>query len=286
MTPSLDFLNKNMYRKFPFRMECDLMLDNGATLPQSIITSMQVTVPYGKHKIFAYKISYSANHVSLVISDYATNQHLGVFTAKLTKDFQVVKLTPFLPTTAGSLTIGRREDLQETAGTYLFCDHNMVPSKDAAIIEDSLIFCFTPPAVKSIQHEKKVATGFCTTLSTLPLLQSYPNIDETLLTISNVNSILPQGQIKGSYDNCPTPIIKKLNTVSPDENGNIDIYTINPLDISITAGVIDFTSIVELVDVCPEKNKISPPVNNTDNYFTNILTAISPEWKTWPRFNP
>jgi hypothetical protein len=73
--------------------------------------------------------------------------------------------------------------------------------------------------------------------------------------------------------------------VTPDEDGNIDIYTILPMTIDVSGVNLELTPNLTIEQVCPELNKIYPPLNVSDAYYSNILTEKTPEWKTWPYFS-
>lgn len=272
---TLDFLNKNMYRKYPLQDTCDMLFEDGTKLPQGIITSIQLSTKYGYHSISLHKVSISENYVS--VSLYCNSAPIGCFAGVVTSDFATI---PFISGSdysfiSGSLTIGRKETLTECLGTHVF-------GAGAAMIEDSVIFCFTPPPVKSISHDGKRTTGRITTSVGSSLTQTLTdNID---LSVRNVANITSNNEYSGTIADCPTPIITKINTVSPDENGNIDIYGIVPVVINVETGELEFLNPLTLPDVCPEKNKISPPVNNSDDYYGDILELGITEWRTWDRF--
>lgn len=282
---SLDFLNKNMYRKYPLRSSCTMSFIDGTVLPSSLITSMQVSVPYGKHKLFVSKVFSHPDYLSLTINDYATGVAIGCFNGRVTKDFEVITLTPFLANVSGSLTTGKKEDFKKLIGTFFFRDEaRNQGSRDFALLEDSVIFCFTPPGVTKLTHEHKSLTGHVTTKVSSSMAQTKPSSTSLRLGVTNLEAILSNNEFSGDINSCPTPIIKRINTVTPDEYGNIDIYGIVPVTIGIGTGEMNFDTALTITDVCPEKNKISPPVNNSDTYYDDITTTESTEWRTWDRF--
>ena len=283
---TLDFLNKNMYRKYPLRASCNTVFTNGTQLSNSLITSMQISSILDYLDLFVSKIHVSKNFISVTICRYSDELTVGTFSGTVLTDFDVVPLFSDFNFISGSLTIGTLEVLNSlNKGTYHIRDKvNNKGLKDNGLIEASCIFCYTPPAVKSITIGAKKIIGKITT-STGENLKKQITDNTTTLSTTNKLAIQAGNEFFGGINSCPTPIIKKINTVFPDEEGNIDVYGILPIVINVDSGEIGLTSGLDLLDVCPERAKISPPVNNSDEYYTNILEATEPEWKQWPNFS-
>jgi hypothetical protein len=184
--------------------------------------------------------------------------------------------SPAITFVSGNMTIGRASSFKGAEGVYYL---------NNAEIEPSAVFCFTPPGVVKLVHETTTLTGLVTTSVSSNMLQTITLPNTILFSVTNTNSIISNNEFSGDTNSCSTPIITKINTVSPDSSGNIDIYGIDPLSIAISTGQFELVTALGITDVCPEKNKISPPTNNSDSYHTDILSATSPEWKTWPRFS-
>lgn len=275
---TLDFLNKNMYRTYPLRSTSSHTFTDGRKLPTSLIVGLQLTTLYTYRKLYIEKIYAKQNFVSILIREVDTNIVVGNFSGVVTDSYTVLSLDPVIKEISGTLTIGNPAAIDLINGVGLL---NSIDGR----IEDSTIFCFTPPAVTSIIHKDTAATGFIT-LSTenITITAALRNFS---LEVINPNLILSRADIRAEYGNCNTPLIKKINTVEPDNNGNIDIYGIDPVTIAVGAHKLGFdTTGLTLVDICPEKQKLSPPISDiTDAYHGNILTTNTPEWKTWPEFS-
>ena len=280
MINTLDFLNKNMYRKYPLRDTCSMTFSDGTIFPSEIITSMQVSTIYGEHDIKITKVYITKGFISVTIA--TDDEVLGCFAGKVLTDFAVIPFTPAneINYVSGTMTVGRQEDLLTCKGSFHFDDSAQ------AKLEGSVVFCFTPPPVKKLVHENNEIAGRVTTSVSRNMTQTVPSPHVLLYSVTDTTSILSNNEFSGSIDTCPTPIIRKINTVLPDSEGNIDIYGILPIHMDIATGQLEIATPLELVDVCPEKNKISPPVNNSDSYYTDILNAGIAEWRTWDRFAP
>lgn len=277
---ALDFLNKNMYRKYPIVDTCNMLFTDGVEFPQDILTSIQLSTKYGVHSLYISKVYITAGFISLTICDYTDDNSVGCFAGKVLTDFSVLpfKANGGYEFISGSVTTGLKSSLLNCLGTH-FLDNT-------ALIEDSLIFVFTPPAVTAIRHSGKEVRGRVTTTVSRGMTQTFPTTESLTLTVTELSSIMSNNEFSGDINSCRTPIIKRINTVEPDELGNIDIFGISPISIDVATGELTIGNPLSLIDVCPERNKISPPTNNSDAYYTDILTTESTEWLTWPRFNP
>ncbi len=142
MTNNLDFLNKNMYRKYPLRENSTLTYTDGSQMPQELITSMQITSVYGVHTIYITKVFTSEDFISVTIYSAADNTALGTFTGPVNKDFDVVPLTPFVSRISGHMTVGKTTDLIKNPGVHFLRNELTDEGEvDNALLEDSVIFC-------------------------------------------------------------------------------------------------------------------------------------------------
>lgn len=272
----LDFLNKNMYRKYPFRGTSTHLFENGQVMPQELIVSAQISAPYAYRKIYVSKVYVKDKFVSIVINNYATGLALGSFSGVISSNFQTLLLEPYDNQVSGKIVIGPIVALESMYGANFF-------SSDNGLLEDSVIFCYTPPGITKLVHEDKEATGHIVIApDNLTVTTEQPQL---LLSVTDIALIESHNDLHGDLNNCLTPLIKKVNTVLPDEDGNIDIYGILPVTIDVDTAEVELVPGVTLDEVCPERLKISPPDNESDVYYTNILTATQPEWKTWPNFS-
>lgn len=277
---TLDFLNKNMYRKYPLRATSTHLFTNGGALPQPLITSIQISTVFTQTDIYISKIYAKNGYVSVLLRDVSDGSALGSFSGAVTGQQQVLQLESLVNTMSGSITIG------DPAAIDLINGVGYLSTADGRL-EESTIFCFTPPGVTSFTHQGVSATGnIIFTGNNVAIAPISPNI---LLSVIDTTKILSRNDASGVYNNCRTPLIKKINTVTPDSNGNIDVYGISPIIPGATPGTglisIDTPSLT-LPDFCPDKNLLTPPLGDTtDVYYTDILTAVNPEWKGWPQFS-
>lgn len=268
----LDFLNKNLYRKYPLRAESTSVFTSGVELPQNLLCALQISAPYSFSDLYISQIYATDNFISIVVNEYNTDVVVGTIQGAVTQDLTVLYLEATLPTISGKLIIGQASSLAQIAGS------NYLAKADGRI-EASCILSYTPPAVSKITNDEHIKTGnIGFILDNLTL-----NTDTSVhLGVDDVSLITSNNDFNGALNNCGLPIITKINTVSPDNVGNIDIYGILPVSIEIGTGEIGLLSELTIDEVCPERTPLVPPVDNTDVYHTDILTATAPEWKSWP----
>lgn len=265
-----------MYRSYPLKASSSGLSIYQEVLPEELITSMNISAPNEYTGLYISKITSKNQYLSIVINDYATGLALGSFSSAITKDYQVINLLPYLSTVSGFLTIGKKEILSEFQGAYHF-------DKENTELEESILFIYPPPAVIKFVNRAIESVGKITLLGKNIIITDE---DNTLsLDVIDRNKVLAHNTSAGQYDNCQTPIIESINTVVPDEEGNIDIYTILPMTIEVSGDNLTLVPNITVSEVCPELNKIYPPVNESDVYYSDILTEKTPEWKTWPYFS-
>lgn len=275
----LDFLNKNMYRKYPIRGDMPCVSTLGITLPNSLISAIRLTLPTSITSVYVKKVNTVGNFVSISIADTSTGYELGVFkgTASSSMTSLNFEARPGLKV-SGFLVVG--EIPLEFGGSA-----NLNFENTATVVEPSCLILFTPPAVTSFIDERG-STSYGSITLALDNLSVNSGSNTFTLQVVNKASTLTNADFSGKYRNCELPVIVRINTVAPDEDGNIDIYAITPLTVTVdnVNKAVDLTSDLEITDVCPDLDKISPPTNPSTTYYTDILSATKTEWQTWPRY--
>ena len=274
----LDFLNKNMYRNYPLKASSSGMSIDSELLPDTIITSMRVTITndIGYSKLYISKVAIKGRYISVVINDYASETALGTFSKLVSTDYDTINLTPYLSTVSGILTIGKLENLAQFQGAYHF-------TRADTELEESVLFLYPPTGVIKLVNDAISSVGKITLLGSNTKITVVDN--DLSVDVIDSTRVLAHNVLAGRYNNCPTPAITKINTVTPDSNGNIDIYTILPMTIEVSGNNLALTPNLTINQVCPELNKIYPPTNTSDTYYADIAVEKTPEWKTWPYFS-
>jgi len=265
-----------MYRKYPICASSSHIFTDGVELPQKLITSIQVTTLKSLSDVYIYRITVSDSYLSILLKENNTGLSIGNFYGQIQQNQQTLIMEPLISLASGSITIGDFTVLTSLTGTHYLDYKN-------GKLEPSTVFCFTPPGVTAFAYQDAKATGYVNISSaSVVVSSSSPQIN---LSAKNPKTILSNNDLAASLANCPTPLIKKINTVLPDSNGNIDIYGVVPIQISVTDGVnLQLNTVPELTfkKLCPEKDKILPPADDTTTvYYTDIFETLIPEWQTW-----
>lgn len=276
----LSFLNKNLYRRYPLRSSANGTSREGRDIPLTLFTAARFISDSTHLTIHISKIVIEDNNINVAFSSGSTL--LGYINGKVTKDYQTFRMTTVARYASGYVTLGKMEALDSYQGSNTFDSTN-------ARIEDSLVVCKSPPAVEGIKVGETVVKGMITF--------TYDNITEAVdaesetltLGVENVNLIISKNDLSSKLENCPTRYISSLNDVTPDENGNIDIYGIQPVAIEITSDndIVINTPGIDFFEICQNKKNIVPPIPANDpNDYQDVLTATKEEWKTWPDYSP
>lgn len=274
----LGFLNKNLYRKYPVRAECSFTSADGVILPLNLLAGCKITTVVGYVDLFFSKIYIQGDYLNVAVSckSGSSSFTVGYFDGLVTSDYKILNFKPFFPFMSGYLVAGETSALAQVNGTHLL-DH------DSANIEGSLISVVSRPNVSAITNRKNSAVGDVTFIldNLTEILDSKIN-----LAVKDSNLILSRADISSTFLNCPTNVISSINSVTPDERGNIDVYGILPVTVAVETGgklVVDVPNVTQN-EICGIQNNI-PPLTGEDAYI-DALTVLNPEWKCWPQFSP
>jgi len=277
---TLDFLNKNRFRRFPFKAETSLTSINGQVLSNDLIVGLSVTTSANNSNIHISQIYVRDQFISAVLS--ATNNGkqigLGRFVGTILEDYSVLYLEQFERFINGILIIGSVDEILKMRGGYFF-------SPQATAIEESTIFQYTPPNVKSIVNNSihlrgKVEFGV---LTNLVKTKENQNIKISTTAGTQIASLVDKAS---QFKNCATPLIYSINNAVPFKDtsndypildGNIYMVGIKPIVFygefgepgeesnvggTILAQTIDINNNPLTLDtLCTARNKVLPPIN-------------------------
>lgn len=281
MSLSVSFLNKNLFRKYPLRSSSNYISNEGVEIPLSLLSHIKITTKLDTSDVFISKIYVSGNYINITIAhkvSSSVNTYLGYFSATVTQDYQTVTMTPVQTYCSGTLILGLKDVLSTIQGI-----NNL--SYDNGKIEDSLIICAVLPAITSLKNRDKILTGDVTfKLDNITRILNSPTITLDVTDLTLVKSPMDKNAARL---NCLTNTTKSINGVTPDNNGNIDIYAILPAKVSLlTNGVSFSTPGVALPDICLNVHNNIPPILQIDQQiYVDFLTVTEEEWKNWPQYN-
>jgi len=273
---SLSSNNKNQFRRFPFKQSAAAIGTNGQTLADGFIVNCSLTTVYGKHRIYVKQICCKNSVVTITIaSALESDEVLGFFSGVVTADFTTLQLTAYTRYISGSITLGPLVEITNVLDVINFTKPSTSNSTE---FEESVIFCYTPPAVTSIRDKKNNELRGFVNFGVLTNLTKVTNI-ETQSTKFNATypaSVYNVADESSYLGTCSNPIIKDINGVEPFEfvsgtttvnDGNIYIAGVRPIvffgyqgDMLDDRGVVTIhTEGVTLNSLCALKHNMLPP---------------------------
>jgi len=284
--------NKNQFRKYPIKQGMSFLADNGTVAPDDLIVNCSITTVYGNHRLYIRQIYHNGVSTRITIASVINDLVLGMFYGDVTEDFTTLTFIPFVRYISGSLTIGSASSLASIAHTLHF-------TKETSELEESTIFCYTHPAVTSVSDKKRTELRGDVNFGTLTnIKKSKPIVGNTAITkfkVTNPSSVFNLADTSTFLENCPNPIIKKINGVLPypvggdtnlpENDGNIYIVGVNPIVFYGVPAAIAVEDIVVGTGITPntvitsgEGNAWTVSVNQTAT--ANIEAAIlRPTWR-------
>lgn len=265
--------NKNQYRKYPFKQNSGLRSTAGYVIPDDVFVNCSLTVTYGRHRVYVKQLFYRARTIHVTIAAMTgetedTDEVLGVFSGKFGESFTALTLNPFVRFVSGSLTIYPSETLINATEIHVF-------NRSQTELEESTIFCYTHPAVTSIQDKRGSELRGIVNFGTLTnLTKTSNNLARSVQFTSTAPEAVFNPADKSSHlANCPTTAIKNINGVEPFplgvgssvNDGNIYIAGVKPIVFYGVPGEDGTVGVntegVTLESLCTQKHKLLPPVD-------------------------
>ena len=263
--------NKNQYRRYPLKQGAVSVSTDGYNLPDDLFVNCSVTSTYGEHRLYIQQVFYRAGVARITLASVFTDEALGVFAGSVADNMTTLQLTPFKRFISGNLTIGSMASLQNISRTLNF---NSLTTE----LEESVIFCYQPPAVHSIADKRGNQLRGEVNFGTLTNLAKTTLSKKTQLEALAPLSVFNLKDKSSLIGNCPNPVIKNINGVtpfaegekSPVNDGNIYIAGVKPIvfygipgpDTLPEPGVVGVESTgITLDSLCTQKHKLLPPVD-------------------------
>lgn len=280
---NLDFLNKNSFRKYPFRGDTHGLDQNLEPLDLATIVDCKITIldhAGTNPRIYMSKLLVKESKVFLEFKNNNDNKIVGYVSATIVQDYQVTNIQSVSGRVAGTVVFGLAEKLRNQQGVHTY-------NVEATRLEDRTIIILPAPNIKYINvvdglGNKHKINGHMT-LTGDNVIVTTTNTNDIELRVEDPYFLSNSGSL--TSNTCGLPVILKLNSVYPDNTGNIDIYGIEPVQVAVTAEGIQITTPNVTVDnICPQRNVLYP-ADGDEEYYTDIITADTPEWKTWNNIN-
>ena len=274
---TLDFLNKNKYRRFPFRADTALTSENGRVLGNDLLVGASLSIAGTRENLHISQIWVKDQYIDIVLSCTQGNHlvSLGRFAGEIVEDYSVLYLEQFERFVNGTITFGSAEVVSRMSGGYFF-------RPEQTKLEDSTIFYYTPPGVKKLVRSSVELRGRVEFGNLINLVKTKENktIKLSTSTGAQIASLVDRAS---QFRNCKTPLIYNINETVPFKDstanypvldGNIYLVGIKPVIFygefgtpentggTIQAQTIDINNNPLTLDtLCTARNKVLPPIN-------------------------
>lgn len=274
---SLNRLNKNKYRKYPFKQSSSCISQSGELLSDKVIIDISIASVYGKHRIYVPQIYKNNNYIQIAIASVFDGSLLGVFSGEIIEDYVSLYLTPYVKNISGIITLGDITNIDNLNKCLNF-------EKENTELEESVIFCYIPTGVSAVSDKLDQSIVGDVNFGSLVNIVKFKEENNIKLYTEFPENLYNEGDKSSYLSNCPTPIIKNINGVLPSySSGNSsndnNIYiagvypiifygfantdTVSVIDDSI-AGVVDVEMEgLTLTSLCTKKQKLLPPIDIT-----------------------
>ena len=270
-TLALNRNNKNQYRRYPLKQGSSSTSNDGYVLSDKTITGCSISTIYGNHRLYIKQIFYKNNIARITIASFFDDQALGVFLGSVGKDFTTLAFTPFTRFISGSLTVGPAEVWTDITRILNF-------DKTATELEESIIFCYQPPAVTSLLDKKGNELRGNVNFGVLTNIDKFSVAHGVNFSVTNPDSVLNPTDKSTFLGNCSTPVINNINGVTPfpanvgatANDNNIYLVGVKPIVFfgeqsntnTATPGTIGIETVgLNIDNLCTQKQKLLPPVD-------------------------
>ena len=136
---TLEFLNKNQFRRYPLKAETTLTSMDGDTISTELIVACSISTTADREDLYVSQIVVVGSTISLTITASTEGEKvcLGRFHGSFTSNFTTLELESFVPFVSGNITLGTAALLSEMQKTYVF-------NPEATKLEESTVFYYTP----------------------------------------------------------------------------------------------------------------------------------------------
>ena len=296
-----DFIGKNWFRNYPIRGGCSCVAVDGKPLPTDLIVGMRLAGTPEELKTaepFISRLVIKKQVVSLTVSVVLNGHPVALWygNSKVSSDNTAIPLKfnserlIGLPESdsnlvdhagGGSLIIGNLQTVKDNEGSFEF-------EPSATLIELSCLVYTKPPGLRAVTVKGTKLTGDISvaTDNVRAVKTAATNGYQWNLGILSPELVQSRQDRTSNRLTCNSNTIKQINTVTPDGSGNIDIFGIEPVHVSVSGfGVALSTTDLSFGSLCPPSNV--PNLLESNDYIGSILTVDQPEWKVfWSQYQP
>ena len=262
----LSFVQSNWLRSYPFRAGTELDLSNNV-VPTDLLAALKITCEASELEVYISKIVTNNGTISITFS--GASGPIGFANGVILMSNQSLLIHNQKNGVIGNVTIGNPDSVN-TRQTFTF-------NSTIGLVEPSTVTVISPPSVTSLNIKGNKLVGAIKLTSNTAGITAGGSIG---LNVNRPADIQSRNDISASRLTCGNNVISGINTVSPDEHGNIDIYAIAPVQVSIVDGNIKLDSPdTPLSVICKTLNL--PPIDSTQTSHQSISSIANPEWHGW-----
>jgi hypothetical protein len=253
-----DWANLNTLRSYPFVYSKNPSSDTGFVLEDEILSDLIIIAQASDYVPRLSSIHFSKNIISLCFFDVISNEDSFILQTTIGSSYSlesIINVGSVL--VSGSGTFGDLSSFSSYMDTGI---HRF--SLNEFIVDSHCVFVAGPPVIFSISGGLATRQGDVA-ISTLGRLRAasttvddgFGNLEHNIIfSLANAEEFLEKCPIPENICECPIPPLEKINTVSPDQNGNINIISdgleFNVLEIENYQNNIIISAVGSSKEVC------------------------------------
>lgn len=224
-----DWANLNTLRSYPFIYSKNPTAETGFVLEDEILSDLTIIAQSSNYSPKLSSVHFSKSIISLCFFDTVSNEDSFILQTTIGSSYSVESIISVGSTLiSGSGIFGNLSKVSKYMDTGI---HRFV--SDDFIVDPHCVFIAGPPVLFSISGGLYKKEGDVT-ISTLGKLQAsttsisdgFGNTEQNVIfSLQDPEEFLEQCPIPENICECPIRPIEKINTVFPDQNGNINIVS-------------------------------------------------------------
>lgn len=224
-----DWANLNTLRSYPLEYQKNPVADTGLTFNDYILSDLLIVAQASEYDPRLSSVHFSSKIISLCFYDMIKNEDSFIVQAPLSSSYTFGEIINVGSTAvSGSCLFGTFNELLKYTSTGI---HKF--SKNESSVSSHCVFLAGDPPVLSMSGGGKnligdvlVFVGGKLNADGFTTEDSYGNRETNIIfSLDDPEEFIEKCAVPQNICECVFPPIEKINTVYPDENGNINIVT-------------------------------------------------------------
>ena len=210
-----DWFNLNSLRSYPLDYNSPVVSGDGFILPDSLIVDCMVVAQAASFQPYLSSIHFSGSVVTAVFFDLVSNQDAFMAQASISEDYTTANIISL-----GSVPVSGRVTFGELGGLSVWSKSgiHIFPSASNSLINHCFMACGAP-----VVGQVGIAASGSLAISVSPQVVNGITTYNIIFYLTDPNNYVGPCQPAQTLCDCFFQPIKKINTVSPDANGNINL---------------------------------------------------------------